>query len=254
MCLIVFAYRKHPVYRLVMAANRDEFYNRPTAPAHFWNDHPDVLAGRDLEKGGTWMGVTKTGRFAAVTNYRDPSSEKADARSRGELVGGYLSGNQSPHDYLKRIQERASSYNGFNLIVGNGDSCFYLSNYEGKIRELKPGIYGLSNALLDVPWPKVESSKQRLVECLDDDLVQTECLFDLLSDTEQAKDSNLPNTGIELDLERLLSSVLIKSRDYGTRSSTVMLIDKDLNVTFTERSLYPQQNEASFSFKIERGT
>lgn len=252
MCLIAFAYRNHPNYHLVLVANRDEFYSRPTKQAHFWEDHPEVLAGRDLEKMGTWMGVTKSGRFAAITNYREPNVENGEARSRGELVANYLNGEQSPHNYMKVVEKQALQYNGFNLIVGNQQDCFYFSNRGNGISKLKPGIYGLSNALLDTPWPKVVKSKRRLAECLRKTRVEKACLFDLLSDSEQAAEKRLPETGVKMELERLLSSVFIKSKEYGTRASTALLIDTEGNVHFTERSFFPARKEVHHTFRIER--
>ncbi|HET7616487.1 MAG TPA: NRDE family protein, partial [Bacillales bacterium] len=201
--MIAFAYDVHPKYRLVMASNRDEFYQRPTETAHFWNDHPDVLAGRDMEKMGTWMGVTKTGRFAAITNYRDTRSEKNLAKSRGGLVGDFLCGKQPPAEYMKKVQRNRADYNGFNLIVGNETGIYYFSNSGAQIERLNPGIYGLSNALLDTPWPKVEKSKKRLARCLDSKVIDPNCLFDLLADEDKAENAALPNTGVSLEWERL---------------------------------------------------
>ncbi|HEU5139392.1 MAG TPA: NRDE family protein [Bacillales bacterium] len=250
MCLITFAYEAHPRYRLVMAANRDEFYKRPTEQAHFWKDHPDVLAGRDLEKMGTWMGVTKNGRFAAITNYRDPSAENKNAKSRGALVGDYLCGAEPPSDYMKRVQKFGDQYNGFNLIIGDRRGIYYFSNRGNGIQHLGSGLYGLSNALLDTPWPKVEKSKERLAGCLEQEEVNPDCLFDLLADTDQAGDSALPDTGVSLEFERMLSPAFIESRDYGTRASTLLLIDHDGGVFFKERSFYPERQDSSFKFQI----
>lgn len=252
MCLIVFAYDTPPKYQLVLSANRDEFYKRPTAPAHFWEDHPDVLAGRDLEKMGTWMGVTKTGRFAAITNVRNSSSENADAKSRGELVSNYLCSTVAPNEYMKQVRNNAAQYNGFNLIVGDTASLYYVSNQNRSIKKLEPGIYGVSNATLDTPWPKVEKSKKRLTQCLTTkEEVNPDCLFDLLADDDKhPEDKLLPNTGIGLERERLLSSVFITSPDYGTRASTVLLIDRNGHVFFKERSFYPERKEVEYDFQI----
>jgi uncharacterized protein with NRDE domain len=161
MCLILFAYQIHPRYRLVLGANRDEFYARPTAPLDFWQDHPQVLAGRDLEQHGTWMGVTRNGRWAAVTNYRDLRIMKTDAHSRGHLVADFLLSHVPPHAYMRQIATKADQYNGFNLIVGDSAELVYFSNRERKIRLLGPGLYGLSNHLLDTAWPKVARGKEK---------------------------------------------------------------------------------------------
>jgi uncharacterized protein with NRDE domain len=162
MCLILLAYAANPTHRLIVLANRDEHYSRPTAPLDFWQDHPQVLAGRDLEHHGTWMGVTRTGRLAAITNYRAPHLLKKDAPSRGHLVSGFLLSDEPPAQYLRRVLAKADAYNGFNLIVGDSTDLFYYSNMEGTIRKLEPGIYGLSNHLLDTPWPKVLHARQAL--------------------------------------------------------------------------------------------
>jgi len=159
MCLIVFAYNVHPSYRLVLAANRDEFYERPSSSADFWKDYPQVLAGRDLKEGGTWLGITKSGKYAAVTNYRDPSSLKSDSLSRGRLVSSYLTGNQNPDKYLKNISSQVDKYDGFNLLLGDDNNLFVFSS-RSDMQKLKPGIYGLSNHLLDTNWPKVARSKK----------------------------------------------------------------------------------------------
>ena len=165
MCLIVFAYNVHPSYRLILAANRDEFYERPSAPADFWEDQPHVLAGRDLKEGGTWLGVTKKGKFAAITNYRDPASWKNNAPSRGGLVSSYLCGNQSTGEYLDKISRQAQLYNGYNLIVGDRHEIFAYSN-RGEKQKLETGIYGLSNHLLNSSWPKVFRGKKLLKAAL----------------------------------------------------------------------------------------
>jgi uncharacterized protein with NRDE domain len=162
MCLILFAYQRHPRYRLILAANRDEFYARPTAPLGFWADHPQVLAGRDLEQKGTWLGVTRGGRLAAITNYRDPQAIKPNAPSRGHLVSDFLKGSIPPLDYLQDISASAARYSGFNLLVGDPSGLFYFSNHGAVMCRLAPGLYGLSNGLLDIPWPKVDQGKQAL--------------------------------------------------------------------------------------------
>lgn len=235
MCLILVAHQAHPAYRLVVAANRDEWFRRPTAAAAFWPDAPEVLAGRDLEQSGTWLGVTRGGRFAAITNFRDPGSHRLQAPSRGRLVSDFLRTDLEPAEYLDQLRPDAAAYNGFSLLVGDGGTLWYLSNREGEIRELAPGIYGLSNHLLDVPWPKVRLGKEALAARLDS-CVNAETLLTLLDDTRSAPDAELPGTGIGLDWERRLSSLRIVAEGYGTRSSTALLIGADGQVCFVERS------------------
>jgi uncharacterized protein with NRDE domain len=240
MCLIILALDSHPSYSLIVAANRDEFYDRPTAPAAFWDDAPSVLAGRDLKAGGTWLGIDRRGRFAAVTNYRQGSREAEAPRSRGYLVSDFLTGSSSPREYLERVERDAQLYNGFNLMAGTPRDLVYYSNREGRARSLDPGIYGLSNHLLDSAWPKVTSAKSGLSALLEErshELIPR--LFSLLSDRRQATDELLPETGVGPEWERLLSSAFIVSNGYGTRSSTVLLIARDGSVTLVERSFGP---------------
>jgi len=232
MCLVLVAWRTHPEYPLVVAANRDEFYKRPTAPAAFWPDHPQVLAGRDLEAGGTWMGITRTGRFAALTNFRDPSRQEPQAPSRGRLVADFLIGDQSINAYLDGLL--ASAYNGFNLLLGDGERLVAFSNVSNERHELKPGIYGLSNALLDTPWPKVGAGKTALEAALNA-LPDEHRLWALLRDDRTHPDDALPATGVPLEWERLLSAAFVLSPDYGTRSSTILTLSAGAAVTFDEQ-------------------
>jgi uncharacterized protein with NRDE domain len=235
MCLLLFAWKAHPFYPLILAANRDEFYERPSAPADFWEDAPELLAGRDLKEGGTWLGLTRSGRLAALTNYRDPASLKIEAPSRGRLTTDYLLGNEKPQTYLERIAPEAFRYNGFSLLVGDFSDLFYLSNRGTQLR-LAPGIYGLSNSLLDVPWPKVARGKKRLGDLLSKKVRPTaEAVFKFLSDRSRPPDNQLPETGVGLEWERILSPLFIQSAVYGTRSSTALFIDRDGNATFSER-------------------
>jgi uncharacterized protein with NRDE domain len=235
MCLILFAWKVLPDFPLVLAANRDEFYERPSAPADFWEDAPDLLAGRDLRDGGTWLGVTREGRVAALTNYRDPASLKTGAPSRGILVSDYLRGRENPEAYLGRIAPEADCFNGFNLLVGDADELLCFSN-RGARERLQPGIYGLSNHLLDTPWPKVAQGKSALKALLQAEKgVAPEALFALLADRTRPPDDRLPDTGVGLEWERVLSPLFIESPAYGTRSSTVLLIDRDGCMTFIER-------------------
>jgi uncharacterized protein with NRDE domain len=234
-CLILFAHRAHPDYRLVVAANRDEWFRRPAAPAAFWPDAPDVFGGRDLEANGTWMGITRAGRFAALTNFRDPASNRPDAPSRGTLVREFLVGDASPEAYLGSLDEAAERFNGFSLLVGDGDVLLYYSNHRREILPLERGVYGLSNHLLDVPWPKVRDGKARLIERLNGS-VDADGLLDVLGDARLAPDDQLPQTGVALEWERRLSALKIVTPEYGTRASTALLVAEDGEVTFVERS------------------
>jgi len=238
MCLILVAWQVHPGYPLVVAANRDEFFARPTAPAAFWLDAPQVLAGRDLEAGGTWMGIARNGRFAALTNFRDPAQNRRGAPSRGGLVKDFLCGDQKPEDYLERIAAHGRECNGYNLLVSDGATLWWSSNMGGAARALEPGVYGVSNHLLDTPWPKVGAGKTALAQALDR-LPDDEALFALLQDDGIHPDEELPQTGIPLDWERLLSSAFVKSPDYGTRSSTVMCVATDGWASFDEQTWLP---------------
>ncbi|MBK9624434.1 MAG: NRDE family protein [Rhodocyclaceae bacterium] len=239
MCLIIFAWRVHPRYPLVVAANRDEFFRRPTAAAKFWDDAPTVLAGKDIEAGGTWMGVTVDGRFAALTNFRDPAQMQNDRPSRGKLVADFLTGTESPGDYLARSAPYGRQCNGYNLLVGDGDSLWCSSNVNGETRALEPGIYGLSNHLLNSAWPKVGAGRAALESALTA-LPNDQKMFDLLVDATVHTDEALPQTGISLEWERLLSAAFIRmppiSPIYGTRSSTVLTVVDDGTIRYDEIS------------------
>ncbi|HEU4525833.1 MAG TPA: NRDE family protein [Gemmatimonadales bacterium] len=239
MCLILLALDTHPDYALVVAANRDEFYDRPTARAGFWSDAPRVLAGRDLKAGGTWLGTDRSGRFAAVTNYRQGQREPEAPRSRGRLVADYLVGTRDGRAHIAQVEREAALYNGFNLIAGDVAALFYFSNRESRPRALAPGIYGLSNHLLDSPWPKVTVGKSGLTALLSGGGELLPRLFELLSDSRQAADAALPRTGVSAEWERLLSSAFIATEGYGTRSSTVVLVGRDGAAVFAERSFGP---------------
>jgi uncharacterized protein with NRDE domain len=224
MCLILVAWQTRADYPLVVAANRDEFFNRPTAAAAFWAG-TDILAGHDLQAGGTWMGVTRNGRFAALTNFRDPSRHQDRPTSRGHLVADFLASDKVPLAWLDLQQKEAERYNPFNLLVGDLHGLAYFSNVDGEVRHLGPGIYGLSNHLLDTPWPKVESAKSALSEALLA-LPDDKPLFDLLRDDSIHEDEALPRTGVSLEWERLLSAAFVKAPGYGTRSSTVLKVSR----------------------------
>ena len=243
MCLILFAHDAHPEYRLVLAANRDEFYARPTVPAAAWDDAPEVIAGRDLRGGGTWMGITRQGRWAALTNYRDPTEAERGAPSRGQLVADYLRGATDPAEHLESLRPEPAEFNGFNLLLGDRESVFWYSNRAGGPgTRLSPGVYGLSNHLLDTPWPKVARGKRSLEQLLSQagDL-DPDPLLELLLDRTYAADHELPETGVGLERERMLSSLFISSPEYGTRSSTALLVDRAGRALLVERSYEPDR-------------
>jgi len=245
MCLILFAWQVHPDYPLILAGNRDEFYSRPTAPADFWDDHPQILAGRDLEHGGTWLGIHRSGRLAAVTNYRDGRAARRGTRSRGELVSGFLTSDLAPEEYLQEVHRQHTAYDGFNLLIGTPDRLFSYSNRSEQLAEVEPGVHGLSNHLLDSPWPKVEQGKAALRELRDsnpDALVER--LLAVLANRAPAPDDTLPDTGIDFERERVLSPAFIATPNYGTRCSTVLLIDTAGRVTLTERTHATDQDIA----------
>jgi len=253
MCLIFISVNQHPNYKLIVAANRDEFYSRKTAPAAFWKDQPTILGGRDLEAHGTWMAMTKTGRISMVTNYRDPHNINPKAPSRGQLVSDYLVGEMDPHLYLKQVEQVGKTYNGFNLIAGSGSDLYYYSNYSGSPEKIGQGIHGLSNHFLETPWPKVVRGKEKWKTLLAQPMLKPAELFGFLMDEQRAPDEKLPETGIGLERERALSSMFIKTNGYGTRCSTVILIDHRNRVEFSER-VYNlttfQYEDRTFSFEI----
>ena len=238
MCLIVFANNVHPKYKLIFAANRDEFYNRPSEQAEFWKEYPDLLAGKDLQAGGTWMGITKQGKFAAITNFRDLKNHTNDAPSRGNLTLDFLINDDSPGEYYNKLKPALNDFNGFNLLLGNVDELFYFSNKTEGLQKLQTGIHGISNAILNTPWPKVERSKRHLESLIQQEDINVWEVIAILKDTSIAKDEELPDTGVGLDLERMLSPVFIKSEKYGTRCSSVVMVDKENNVKFVEKFFF----------------
>lgn len=244
MCLILLAWKVHPVYPCVVAANRDEFFARPTAAMRFWEDRPSVLAGRDLRAGGTWMALDTKGRFAALTNFREPEPQLAQAPSRGGLVSAFLYGERGAKDYWRSIDARA--YNGFNLVCGDidGELWHFSNRGAGEGYMLAPGIYGLSNHRLDTPWPKVAQGKSALGKALES-LPDDAALFDLLRDESVYDGADLPRTGLDHSWERLLSAAFVRSADYGTCSSTVLVLDRHGRVTADERSFFRGSRETT---------
>jgi len=260
MCLILLSYDMHPFYRMVFAANRDEYYSRPTAPVAFLDNAPDILGGLDLNHNGMWLGITRTGRFAAITNFRDPGSDISNAPSRGYLVKEFLFGKESPQSYLQQIKSVGDQYNGFNLLVGDPGELFYYSNRGNSVQRIEPGLYGLSNHFIDTPWPKVAKGKGALKKLLENNKkVNPEDIFTMLEDGSCPPDHMLPDTGVDLDWERTLSPLFIKSEIYGTRSSSVILIDRDGEVTFMERTFESdrktsrEEKTRKFIFDISEG-
>ena len=250
MCLIVFAWRSNSQHKLLVAANRDEYYARPTAPLHAWQEAPHILAGRDLEHGGTWLGATRTGRFAALTNVRNPTAALG-TQSRGFLVRDFLQHTESPERFYQQLQPNLHAYSPFNLLIGDGDNLFYL-NHTGSFLKLPPGVYGLSNAQLDTPWPKLVQGKQQLQNLLTRD-VGIDALLALLAHDETAADEDLPNTGIDTALEKKLSSRFIHFEGYGTRCSTLLLQSRG-NSILHERRFNTQgkpDGDTHYSWPIE---
>jgi uncharacterized protein with NRDE domain len=254
MCTIILAVRHHPEYKLILASNRDEYYERPASPAAFWKETPDLLAGRDEKEWGTWLGITRQGRIGTLTNYRDPASLKENAPSRGRMVLDYLKGTETPSRFLERLIPEAGQYNGFNLILGDRDRLFWYSSRGGSPQALSPGIHGLSNHLLDTPWPKVLRAKEAMGRLLAEKQEPSpEALFHILSDRTKAPDQDLPRTGVPLEWERTLSSIFIVSPTYGTRASTLLFIDGDDRITFMEKTFGPEAKQLSsvkFGFRM----
>jgi len=234
MCLLALAWRVHPDYRLILAGNRDERHARAASAAGFWPDAPAVLAGRDLEAGGTWLGITSAGRYAIVTNYREGLDPAKAPRSRGALAADYLRGEATPEQYLRSVEPHAQEYGGFNLLCGDRDSFWYLSNRGGAPAPVTPGVHGLSNHLLDTSWPKVETAKARLRLLVESDAFTSEALFRLLADRTPAE-GGLPDTGIGVELERRVSAAFVLHPVYGTRCSTALLLHRDGSLRFSER-------------------
>lgn len=239
MCLVVWALAAHPQYRLIVAANRDEFYARPTEVSKWWADHNNLLAGRDLQGGGTWMGVTRGGRFAVITNFREPSSEKKRATTRGRLVEQFLRSEEAPDKYVQAVVSQGESYNGFNLIVADPSRMAYVTNTQPGWSWVEPGIYGLSNHRLDTPWPKVARAKKRFSEILRSNEPDTDAIMDMMSDRETAPDKDMPVTGVGIEWERKLSPVFIQMPHYGTRTTTIFMEDHTGRCTWIERTWDP---------------
>jgi len=245
MCLVFAAYKYLPGYRLVIVANRDEFHSRASASAAPWDDAHGIIAGRDLEAGGTWLGVTRAGRFSALTNFREASAVQANPPSRGALVADFLRTACPTDEYLSTMQRDSARYNGFNLLVDDGDSLGYCSNRDRTFKSLDPGLYGLSNHLLDTPWPKVTSGKRRLAQLFArGELPSHAELFGVIADIEIPAQDLLPNTGVSPEYQRVLSPAFIRSPGYGTRATTLVGFRYDGSGFLLERS-YDAHGRAS---------
>lgn len=246
MCLIAIAHQVNRDKPLIVAANRDEFWERPALPSHWWEEAP-ILAGRDVERGGTWMGISKTGRFCALTNYRDPGEDGGEKRSRGHIVRSFLESNLETELFLKELDRERNRYPGFNVIAGTAEALWMYSSRSGsRPFRLPPGIHAISNAFLNTPWPKAVRIKKKMAQSMD----SKEGLFSMLQDGRAAADEDLPNTGVSLEWERLLSSIFIESARYGTRCSTVLEVNSRKEAVWTERTFTPGQpfEERTFTF------
>jgi uncharacterized protein with NRDE domain len=250
-CLVILAFDAHKDYPLLVAANRDEFHARPTRKADWWPDAPDIVGGRDLQAGGTWLGVHRGGRFATVTNYSGAAGKKAGMRSRGHLVTEFLQGMQSPVEYLESI--RGDDYAGFNLLVTDGTHLAYLSNRGGGLRELPPGVYGLSNATLDEPWEKVERSKNQLLQLLDAGRVSESQLLLLLGDRNKGPVDEVRTDHLPFATAHAITAPFIVTADYGTRCSTVVRADRNGRWNLQERRFDASGDnlgESRYSFNV----
>ncbi len=237
MCLILFSYKHTPGYKFILGANRDEFLNRPTHPLDYFNEQKTILAGRDLRGGGTWFGISMDGKIAGITNYRDPALNIGSGLSRGKIIRDYLESEEPADIFLEKLTKNAKQYDGFNLLAGDKRELFFYSNAAGKIRRLTPGLYGLSNHLLDTAWPKVRRGKQKLKKALAlPEKERQPAIFSLLQDTTPPSDEELPETGVGIEWERILSTIFITAPAYGTRSSAFLSINDAEEVTLVEKT------------------
>lgn len=254
MCLIVFSFQSHVKYPLILAGNRDEFYARPAKQLHFWDGNTDILAGKDLRAGGTWLGVSERGTFGAITNYRDFHNPMEGERSRGEIIPGLLNSDNTVEQELNRISNYKHDYAGFNLLAGNAESLYYLSNLKDSIEKVSPGIHGISNAFLDTPWPKVEKAKRLFSEAIQSDSINRGQIFDMLENSETFPPHKLPDTGLSEEKEKAVSPIFIETDGYGTRCSSLITIDTNGQVEFTEKThvpeLSPSESMKRFTFQI----
>jgi len=249
-CLVLVGWQQHADFPLIVAGNRDEFHARPTKPAHWWPDKPDVVGGRDLQAAGTWLALHRSGRFATVTNYRDAEQPSAKFRSRGHLVTDFLESGEEPLDYLSTVD--GPQYAGFNLLLSDGKTLAWMSNRSDEPRVLAPGIYGLSNALLDSPWRKVIRSKATLKQLIDDSNVDETRLLRLLNDREKAPVDEIKDSRLPFATAHSISAPFVVLPDYGTRSSTVVVLDAEGAWNYKERRFNASGNaigDTTFAFR-----
>ncbi len=247
MCLVVFSVNNHPIYKFVAIANRDEFYERPTQKAHWWNN-AKILAGRDLKANGTWMGVTKNEKFAALTNFRSPSEIDVNKKTRGEIVSDYLTSDLTIETFLTKLKQK-NDYNGYNLILFDSERAAYFSNKQNSIHFLEKGTYAVSNALLDTPWQKLAIAKKKINDIIENATVfDTEKAFEIMKNKDITVDTELPETGVGLEIERMLSPIFVQSKQYGTRSTTLFLLTHDGHASYEERTYYPTQEIIKMKF------
>ena len=252
MCLIAFAYQYHEAYPLIIIANRDEFYERPTAAAAFWEDAPMILAGRDLKMNGSWMGVSTSGRFAAITNFRDPRRPESGELSRGEIVQQFLSSKESSSAFVEVLREKKDLYGGFNVLLYDGEELHHYNNIADEHNIVPPGVHSVSNATLNTPWPKVTFAKDALQTAIENDTLEMTSLIPLLANDQIAPDEALPDTGVGIHLERALSAAFVKLPNYGTRCSTAITFQQNGSIQLLERTY--EQGEMAFdcTFEIAR--
>jgi len=253
MCLIAFAWRSHPSYRLLLTGNRDERHDRPSSEMRWWPDQPDLLAGRDLQAGGTWLAASRRGRFATVTNYREPDRRQPGTRSRGEIVQRFVAGRETPREFAAALD--GDDYAGFSLLCTDGQELWYLSNRGDAPRSLDPGIYGLSNAALDTPWPKLIESRDGLRRLIDEDRVNPQFLIRLLGDRTPAPAGSIDNKELPFAVARVRSAPFIVSPDYGTRCTSALLWSVEGRITLAERRFDREGRnvgDSSFNFRVEK--
>ena len=251
MCLIFFSYKTHPKYPFILAANRDEFYKRPTAPLHRWDTEPPIIAGKDEEAGGTWLGLTPDGRIGFLTNYRKISENKQNAPSRGQLVTDILLSDEQPRKIMYELQKKSDKYNGFNLIGGYANNLFYTSNRLSGVHKIEAGIHGISNALLNTSWPKTDRAKQRfdrLLQAIEPDESE---IFSMLRDEKRFSSDQLPDTGLPEEMEKAVSPIFIQTPDYGTRCSTLVKIDRENYATIVEITYKNATDKVKNSVRME---